>query len=214
MNGLIGLISLSAFLLAVSGQFLTLSPSYSLQGIVVRSENGAPILSAAYSVSVDIYRILRLVEEAVTVTGGRVVSNNLRLTSGNDGEAYNSVNNVCTQSSFDVDIIFPLDTNVWDLYADGTESPTGTYTFTQNDITHSVTIVNGEPAGFTFSFGTTEIAITVTNFNNTTPDFSTFCLPSQCSQFSCSFCYSSAVSVSISIMLLLTTLLIYLFTTL
>ena len=213
MKNLIGLISLSAFLLAVSGQFPTLSPSYSLQGGLSRRNNGALALSGAYSVSVDINRRLQFVDETLTLISG-TISNNLRLSSENDSATYLSTNNVCNQIQFNPNDIFPLDTNVWDLYADGTESPTGTYTFTQGIITYVVTIVNGEPASFTFSFSNSIIAIVVANFNNTTPDFSTFCLPSQCSQFTCNFCYSSAVSVSISIMLLLTTLLVYLFTTL
>ena len=197
MNGLIGLVSLSAFLLVVSGQLSTLSPSYSLQGILNRTENGELSLTATFGVSVDIDRRLRLVEEIVTTTGG-VVYNNIRLTSENDGEAYSSVNDVCTQSRFDIDIIFPLNTNVWDLYAAGTESPTGTYTFTQNGITHTVTIVNEEPARIIFTSGTTEIVALITNFNNTTPDFSTFSLPSECSQFTCNACYQPLPFLSLS----------------
>ena len=214
MNGLIGLISLSAFLLIVSGQFPSLSPSYSYQGALVRSVDGNQILTATYRISVDIDRRLQFVDESETLTAGGVVSNNLRLSSENDSATYLSVNNVCTETAFDPNIYSPINTNVWDLYAAGTESPVGTYTFSLGGLTCQVTIVNGEPASFTFSFNTTVIAIAITNFDNMTPALSTFSLPSECSQFSCNACYSSAVSVSISIMLLLTTLLIYLFTTL
>ena len=193
--------------------FPTLSPSYSLQGSLTRSENGVLTSTAAYSVSVDINRRLQFVDETVTTAGG-IVSNNLRLSSENDSATYLSTNNVCNQILFNPNVIFPLDTNVWALYSTGTESPLGTYTFTQGSITYLVTIVNGKPALFTFSFSNTIIAIPVTNFDNSTPAFSTFCLPSECSQLTCNACYSSAVSVSISIMLLLTTLCVYLFTTL
>ena len=192
--------------------FPTLSPSYSLQGIVARTENGVQTLTNTLSVSVDINRRLRFIDETIPTEG--VVSYNLRLSSENDSATYLSFNNVCTQTVLDPNVIFPLDTNVWDLYANGTELSPGTFTFTQDSITYLVTIVNGEPAGFTFTTDTTVIAISVTNFDNSTPDFSTFSLPSECSQFTCNACYSSAVSVSISIMLLLTTLLVYLFTTL
>ena len=193
--------------------FPTLSPSYSLQGSLSISDNGALTLSGVYNVFVDIDRRLQFVDETLTLISG-IVENNLRLSSENDSATYLSVNNVCTQTAFDPNVIFPLNTNVWDLYAAGTESPTGTFSFTQEGITYVVTITNGEPAGFTFSFNTTVVAIAVSNFDKSTPAFSTFSLSSECSLFTCSACYNSAVSVSISIMLLLTTLLVYLFNTL
>ena len=213
MNGLIGLICWSALLLAVSGQFPTLSPSYSLTGTLGRIEDSVATLSGTYTVFVDITRRLQYVNETVTTTGG-AVSNNLRLSSERNDATYLSVNGVCDRVAFNPNVIFPLNTNVWDMYEAGTESPSGTYTFTQDGITYQVTMSNDVPVIFTFSFGTTVIAITVSYFNNTPPAFSTFSLPSECSQFTCSACYSSAVSVSISITLILTTLLMYLFTTL
>ena len=79
--------------------------------------------------------------------------------------------------------------NVWDLYAAGTEDPIGTYIFTQDGITRLVKIVNGEPVGFTYINGTTIIVTVITNFYNSTPAFPTFLLPSECSQFTCSDCY-------------------------
>ena len=190
MNGLIRLISLLAFLLAVSGQFPTLSPSYSFQGALNRSVDGNQTLTAAYSVSVDITRRLQFVDETVAPTAG-AVSNNLRLSSENDSATYLSVNNVCTQTAFNPNIFSPININVWDLYANGTESPVGTYTFALGGLTCQITIVNGEPASFTFSFNTTVIAITIANFDNSTPDLSTFSLPSECSQFTCNACYQT-----------------------
>ena len=195
-----------------TSQFPTLSPSYSLVGDLTRTENGVPVSTATYSVSVDITRRLRFVDETVTTSLGDI-SNNLRLSSEDDSATYLSVSNVCTKMTFDPKAIFPTNTNVWNLYTAGIEAD-GTYTFTQDSTVYRVTIVNGEPSSFTFTTGTTVIAITGVTFNNMTPAFSTFCLPSECSQFTCNACYSSAVSVSISIMLLLTTLLVYLFTTL
>ena len=195
--------------------FPVLSPSYSLQGTVIRTENDVAVSTGSFSVSVDIDRRLRLVDETLTTTGG-VESNNIRLYSAGDTDrlTYDSVNGVCTLTTIETDVNFPIYTDVWLYYGSRIGSPTGIFTFTQFDITHTVTIVNGEPAGFTFTNGTTVNALTVTNFYNSTPTFSTFSLPSECSQFTCNACYSSAVSVSISIMLLLTTLLVYLFTTL
>ena len=212
MNGLIGVISLSALLLTVSGQLSALSSSYSLQGRITRRIDGIPILAGPYSVSVDISRQLQFVDESLIPIKGDV-SNNLRLSSADDSATYRSVNGVCSETAFNPNIIFPLNTNVWNLYANGTESPTGTYSFTQDDITYQVTIINDIPASFTFCFDTTIIGIAVSNFNNTTPAFSTFSLPTECSQFTCDACYNSAVSVSISVLLLLTTLLLYLFST-
>ena len=151
-------------------------------------------------------------DETVTTTTG-VVSDNLRLSSGTDSATYLSVNGVCSVIALSPNIISPLNTNVWDLYAAGTESPTGTFTSTQSGTVNQVTILNGEPLLISSTTGTSEISIIVTHFDNTTPDFSTFSLPSECSQFNCTACYNSTVSVSISVLLLLTTLLLYLFST-
>ena len=114
MKNLIGLISLSAFLLCVSGQFPTLSPSYSLQGGISRSDNGALTLSGAYSVFVDINRRLQFVDETLTLISG-TISNNLRLSSENDSATYLSVNNVCSHILFNPNDIFPLDSSQCNL---------------------------------------------------------------------------------------------------
>ena len=188
MNGLVGLICLSALLLAVSGQLSNLSPSYSLQGSLQRTENGEPTLVATFSVSVDINQRLQFVEESVSTTTG-ITSDNIRLSSENDDATYLSVNQVCSSVAFDPNAIFPLNTNVWDLYAAGTEPSPGTYNFTENGIIHQVTIINGIPLSFNFTFGNTEIIIEVFNFTNAIPPFSTFSLPSECSQFTCNSCY-------------------------
>ena len=120
----ISLVSLSALLLAVSGHLSNLSPSYSLQGGQIRTENGVLTLAASYSVSVDINQQLQFVEETVTTTSG-IFSENIRLSSENEYATYLSVNGVCSSVAFDPNVIFPLNTNVWDLYAAGTESPAG-----------------------------------------------------------------------------------------
>ena len=213
MNGSMGFISLSAFLLAVSGQCPTLSPSYSIEGIISITENGAAVSTSIYSGSVDISRGLGFVDETETTASG-VVTNIIEISSLYDGAAYFSDNNMCNEITFESNVNFPIDTNVWDSYVNATESPAGTFTITKGDITFQVTIVNGVPGLFATTTDTSLITFAVKNFDNFTPDFSTFCLPSECSQFTCNACYSSAVSVSISIMLLLTTLLVYLFTTL
>ena len=213
MNGPMGFISLSAFLLAVSGQFPTLSPSYSIEGIISITENGAAVSTSIYSGSVDISRGLGFVDETETTASG-VVTNIIEISSLYDGAAYFSDNNMCNEITFESNVNFPIDTNVWDSYVNATESPAGTFTITKGDITLQVTIVNGVPDLFTTTTDTSLTTFAVKNFDNFTPDFSTFYLPSECSQFTCNACYSSAVSVSVSSMLLLTTLLVCLFTTL
>ena len=184
-NLLISLISLSVLLLSVTAQFPTLSPSYSLEGTISLNFNLGATFVGPYSESVDITRGLAIMDYAVTSNTG-VVLNVITLVSVNDNATYFSVNNVCNQTVFDPNILFPLNTNVWDLYAAGTESPPGTFTFTQDGNTHTVTIVNGVPASLTLMIGTTVQIIVVTNFNNLAPPFSTFLLPSECSQFTCS----------------------------
>ena len=205
MNGLIGLFSLSALLLAVSGEFPNLSPSYSFQANVVQTRDGRVISTSSIIVATDITRRLSYLE---LIGGG---SSYIILYSENDSTLYVAVNGVCSVTPIP-SANNPLDTNIWDPYAAGTESPAGTFTYTENSVTRQLTIVNGEPAVFT---DTNSISVSVTNVTNfeMPPAFSTFSLPSECSQFNCTACYNSAVSVSISVLLLLTTLLLYLFAT-
>ena len=137
------------------------------------------------------------------------------ISSANDQATYTSVNELCHDNTDYRPIpIFPIDTNVWELYAAGIESPAGTYTFTQNDIVHQVVIEDELPKLIVFAFGSTKLTLNIDNFRNKAPEFSTFSLPSECSRFFCIACYNSAVTESIGIMLLLTTPLMYLFTTL
>ena len=100
MNGSMSFISLSAFLLAVSGQFPTLSPSYSIEGIISTTENGAAVSTSIYSGSVDISRGLGFVDETET-TASRVVTNIIEISSLFDGAAYFSDNDVCNEISFE-----------------------------------------------------------------------------------------------------------------
>ena len=207
MNGLIGLISLSALLLAVSGQFPTLSPSFSYQGNVIAT--GTVSFTGTISQAVDIDRGLAYERITQTVIGQDPVTT-IALLSANDNALYASIDGTCTEIVLPNDSI-PLDRNVWDVYANAVENPTGTFTLTQSGAISQVVIVNGVPARISGTIGTEVEVITVTNYDNTTPAFSTFSLPSECSQFTCDACYNSAVSVSISVLLLLTTLLLYLF---
>ena len=188
-----------------------LSPSYSFQGNLIRTENGVQKFDGPYYLAVDVTRELQFVDETIASTLG-ITSDNIRISSVNDDTTYYSASGVCTTVAYTPHVVFPLITNVWLSYLNGIESPNGTYTFVSSGITHQVVMVNGKPLSFLITFDTTELIITVSNFNNTTPDFSTFTLPSECSDFTCTACFSSsAVSVSISTILLLATLLVYLF---
>ena len=210
MNGLIGLFSLSALLLSVSGQFPDLSPSFSLQGDVVETLNGQ-VTTGSTIQAIDINRRLQYI--FAELTDGEISLTYIGLSSGNDNTLYVGGNGVCNVTTIP-SANNPFDTSIWDLYAAGTESPAGTFTYTEGGATLQLTIVNGLPAAFTDTTSTSVTATTVTNFYNTTPAFSRFSLPTECSQFTCTACYSSALSVSISVLLLLTTLLLYLFATL
>ena len=211
MNGLIGLFSLSALLLSVSGQFPDLSPSYFLQGNLVQTVNDQVTIGTTIQ-AIDITKRLAYVSWELTdpMPGGNSL-NIIELYSENDNVRYFVLNGVCNETTFF--FYNPLNTSIWDLYAAGTESPTGTFTYTQSGSTYKLTIVNGAPAVFTRNSSILETVTTVTNFEMP-PAFSRFSLPSECSRFNCTACYSSAVSVSISVLLLLTTLLLYLFATL
>ena len=208
---LISLISFSAFLLAVSGQFPTLSPSYSFSGTGLRREFIQSV-TFTFDVSIDIDRRLQRLE--LDTTSG-VSANFIEISSASDLASYTSVNGMCLDTTtYDPTIYYPIDFNVWELYAAGTESPNGTYSFTQSGITHRVVIEDGLPTAFEFeiAFGNTFIGLTVDNFNDTTPDFSTFCLPSECSRNKCNACYNGVAAVASSVMLVLSSLLVYLMT--
>ena len=204
---LISLISFSAFLLAVSGQFPTLSPSYSFTGTGLRTESDQ---SGAFTfeVSIDMDRRLQRLETATT---SGVFVNFIEISSANDLATYTSVNGVCRDATtYDPSNFYPIDINVWELYAAGTESPNGIYSFTLSNIIHRVVIEDELPTSFEFAFGDTVIELIVDNFNDTTPDFSTFCLPSGCSTNECNACYSGAAAVASSVLLVLSALLVYL----
>ena len=208
---LISLISFSAFLLAVSRQFPTLSPSYSFSGTGLRIRDLNQSVNFTFEVSIDIDRRLQRLE--LDTTSG-VSATYIEISSASDLATYTSVNGMCLNTTTYVPRPnYPIDFNVWEQYAAGTESPNGTYSFTLSNITHRVVIEDGFPTSFEYAFGNTVIELTVDNFNNMTPDFSTFFLPSGCSSNAeCNACYSGAAAVASSVLLVLSALLVYLMT--
>ncbi|KAI6660340.1 hypothetical protein LOD99_13928 [Oopsacas minuta] len=214
MNSLFITLIVSTLLLNVSAQFPALSPSYSLSGRGFRSESSSsPGTVFSYDVSVDIDRQLLLYEEASTTTLVTFTSVTFQLSSGNDETTYISVNGECDITTTSIpSISFPIDTNVWFMYANGSESPAGTYGFSQDRVFHEVVIEDGYPVEFSFSFGNSFVTLTVENFSDQKPDFSTFCLPSECSEYQCDACHSGAATVTSSVLLLLSALLVYLMT--
>ena len=160
--------------------------------------------------AIDIIRKLAYLEVTNTISEGSSVTE-IGLYSENNSTVYVVVNGVCNETNIPSNTN-PLNTNIWDPYAAGTESPAGTFTYTQGSTTYKLTIVNGVPAVFNTTNSFSETVTTVTNFEMP-PAFSIFCLPTECSRFNSDACYNSAVSVSISVLLLLTTLLLYLFST-
>ena len=188
MNGLIGLFSLSALLLTVSGQFPNLSLSFSFQGNFVLTVNGQ-VTTGSIILAFDITRRLAYSESAGTLSDGSSQTF-ISLVSENDNTVHSVVNGVCNETPF-ASANNSFNTSIWDLYAAGTESPPGTFTYTQGIATQQLTIVNGEPAVINSTSSFSVYVITVTNFDNTTPAFSTFSFPSECSQFNCTACYNS-----------------------
>ena len=188
MNGLIGLFSLSALLLAVSGQFPNLSPSFSFQGNFVQTANGQ-VTTGTIIRAIDITRRLAYSESAGTLSDGSSQTF-ISLYSENDNTVHFVVDGVCNETPF-ASVNNPFNTSTWDLYAAGTESPAGTFTYIQGIATEQLTIVNGVPAVFNSTGSFSVYVITVTNFYNTTPAFSIFSLPNECSLFNCTACYSS-----------------------
>ena len=107
---LISFISFSAFLLAVSAQFPTLSPSYSFTGTGFRRESSQSD-TFTLEVSIDIDRRLQRLEEYFTSGVSTIF---IEISSASDLASYTSVNGRCLDiTTYNPGINYPIDFNVW-----------------------------------------------------------------------------------------------------
>ena len=138
------------------------------------------------------------------------------LSSVSDNATYETVEQLfsgsCVMTSLNPNPYFPIDMNVWELFATAVESPAGTFTYTEGITSYAIVIENGLPVTYTISVSLIgiETIITVDSFSNQAPAHSEFSLPSECTEYECEACYSGAAAVASSVLLILSALLVYL----
>ena len=187
-----------------------LSPSFSFDGTAVLIETSGTTVTTTtyigYKLAVDATREL-LYAKLDGISGG-VSSSRSELISANDNSAYVVINGVCAESTYTANPSDPTSfrVNFWSVFDNVAANPAGTYVVTLSQIVLTLVTENGVPVTYSIiSTGTPtfSLVLTMTNYINTTPPFSTFALPAACSQFTCTACYSSAVNLGSSFILML-----------
>ena len=187
------ILCLASLLVAVSGQFPNLSPSFSFEGSLVRTFTSGTILDSfpRYNLAVDISRQLQKVDQLEDS------DNTITISSGSDDANYRSESpflsgrsRTCSRRFLRPSDYFPIDSNVWEDFADSVESPPGTFTHSTFFDTLTVVIENGVPVSYTIDSGTIT-TITFTSYSDEVPAHSVFSLPSECSSLDCNACYDS-----------------------
>ena len=188
-----------------------LSSSYSYQGTaVLTATEGTTVTTTAYTrfdVAADISRRLGYTN-FVGMSEGATYSI-YQFFSGNDNTSYVVLNGICTERAFISNASDPMisQADSWSQYDNAVENPPGTFTITGSQSVTKLVTTNGLPTSITGSTTTssltTLLVITINSFTNSTPPFSTFALPAACSQFTCTACYSSAVNLGSSFILML-----------
>ena len=187
-----------------------LSPSFSFQGTAVSTQTiGTTVTTTTftrYNLTIDATR--ELLYANIEGMSGEVTRSIYALASVNDNTGYEVLNGVCSKSTYTVNPSDPmgLQVNFWSVFDNAVENPPGTYIVTVAPVVLTLVTISGLPVSYIISSpGTTTslFALTITNYINTTPPFSTFTLPAACSQFTCTACYSSAVNLGSSFILML-----------
>ena len=184
-----------------------LSPSFSFDGTAVLTQTTGATMTITtftrYNLAIDATRGL-LYANIEGMSGG--VTNTINAVgSVNDNSAYQVLNGVCTKSTYTVNPSDPmgLQVNFWSAFDNVAANPPGTYVVTVSQVVLTLVTVNGLPVTLTSSSTGTSFELTITNYIDSTPPFSTFALPAACSQFTCNACYSSAVNLGSSFILML-----------
>ena len=205
------LLCILAIITGTNAQGPQLSSSYLYQGTgMLTATEGTTVTTTTYTrfdVAVDISRRLRYTN-FVGVSEGATYSI-YQFFSGNDNTSYLVLNGICTERAFISNASDPMisQADSWSQYDNAVENPPGTFTITGSQSVTKLVTTNGLPTSITGSTTTssltTLLVITITSFTNSTPQFSTFTLPAACSQSTCNACYSSAVNLGSSFILML-----------
>ena len=189
-----------------------LSPSFSFQGTAVSTATAGSIMATTtytrYDVAIDATRgLLASTQVATLESGGSSIPfTRFTIESVNDSMQYVVLNGVCNSFTYTVNPTNPMSysPNFWSKFDNAVENPPGTYTVTFPPFVQTLVTENGLPTSYSYVItGATSFEVTSTRFTNSTPPFSAFALPAACSQFNCTACYSSAVNLGSSFILML-----------
>ena len=205
------LLCILAIITGTNAQRPYLSTSFSFQGTVLVTPTFGSTVSTTtftrFDVDIDTTRELYNANQEGITDGvpGSVYS----LVSVNDNSAYQVLNSTCTESTLISNPSDPMNFlyNYWSQFDNAVENPPGTFTANYSQIVLTLVTVNGLPTSvisvYTSSSSAYLFVLTITSYTNSTPPFSTFTLPATCCQFTCTACYSSAVNLGSSFILML-----------
>ena len=199
------LLCILAIITGTNAQGPQLSPSFLLKGTAVGTQTiGTTVTTTTYTrfdYAIDTTR--ELLYANFEAMSGVVTSNGVA--SVNDGSIYQVTNGVCTKRTYTVNPSSPMSFqfDFWGAFDNAVENPPGTYVVTVSQVVYTLVTVNGLPVTYTSSSTGSSLVLAITDYINSTPPFSTFTLPAACSQFTCNACYSSAVNLGSSFILML-----------
>ena len=184
-----------------------LSPSFSFQGTAVLTQTSGTTVTTTtytrYNLAIDATREL-LYANIEAMFAGATFSI-YALASVNDQSAYVVTNGVCSESTYiaNASDAMSFRVNFWGSFDNVVVNSPDTYVVTESSTVSTLLTTNGLPVSYNVSFTGYSFALTITNYINSAPQFSTFTLPAACSQSTCNACYSSAVNLGSSFILML-----------
>ena len=184
-----------------------LSPSFSFEGTAVLTQTtGATVTTTTftrYNLAIDATRELLYgnIEAMIADATFSIYA----LASVNDQSAYVVTNGVCSESTYIANASDQMSfrVNFWGSFDNAVVNSPDTYVVTESSTVSTLLTTNGLPVSYNVSFTGFSFALTITNYINSAPQFSTFTLPAACSQSTCNACYSSAVNLGSSFILML-----------
>ena len=205
------LLCILAIITGTNAQRPYLSTTFLLQATAVSTTTEGTTVSTTtytrYDTAIDIPRGLAyFIQKGMS---GSATGSLYALASANDNTSYQALNGTCSESTFNSNLSDPMSFlgNYWREFDNAVENPPGTFTITGSQSITTLVTVNGLPTSITSGLSTSSFTslfvLTITSFTNSTPPFSTFALPAACSQFTCNACYSSAVNLGSSFIIML-----------
>ncbi|KAI6647913.1 hypothetical protein LOD99_8374 [Oopsacas minuta] len=172
-----------------------------------------------YNVAHDNERKLQTLETTVTILDDTVMG--FTLASGFDNQTYvfnssRKSSDECTTKPL-APVSFALNPDPWDIFLKANEDPEGTFTVIISEVTYILVVEDGLPKTCNVTIGTgadqIDMPISYIRYDNRPPPFYMFSLPEACRRYTCNACYSSAVSITSSLLLLVSALVMFLLST-